>query len=112
VESEGRLSYLSPDRGDFETVPRVALSPVEAEIMHVVTGHAPITAKAIASRIHRPYDCGLRMIQSNFCERRPPVLRSGHDGYRFATESVAKSADNEPHTIAYHEPYTNGRFNS
>src|SRR5262249_22567553 len=111
LETDGRLSYLVPGTGDCGDVPHTALSPLEAEIIRVVSGCAPITAKAIASRLRRPCDSGLRTILANLCERRPPMLASGKAGYRLALETQPQCACKaEPSANGYHEPHLNGRF--
>jgi hypothetical protein len=113
AESDGRLSYLVPDPGDFETVSGVALSPLELDIVRAL-GDQTLPAKAIAARIRRPYDSSLRAILANLCERQPAVLQSGHNGYRFVLESPCNNpqprfaGESEPHTSGYHEPGANG----
>jgi hypothetical protein len=95
----------------------IALSPLERDIVKCL-GLGTLTAKAIASRIGRAYDYGLRMILANLCEREPPVLTSGHAGYRLATAASAEDASPapygkaEPFTNGYHEPHLNGRLGS
>jgi hypothetical protein len=68
-------------------------------------GLGTLTAKAIASRIGRAYDYGLRMILANLCEREPAVLVSSNTGYRLAHE--ATSTDQQPRSA---DASTNGHI--
>ncbi len=67
-------------------VPCLALSPIERDIVRAL-GTGVLSAKAIASRIARPYDSSLRVILANLCDRQPPVLLSSQAGYRLAIQS-------------------------
>lgn len=66
-----------------ESLPNVALSPVERDILRAV-GREALIGKAIAGRIGRRYDSRLRLLLSNLCEREPAPLVKTAEGYRAA----------------------------
>jgi hypothetical protein len=106
LEGDTRLTYTLPDPAVCDTIPDTALSPLESAILSII-GDGALPGKAIASRIHRPYDSGLRVILANLCERRPPVIASGHEGYRRVAKEPS-CVQPRPAIVGYHEPNTNG----
>ena len=64
----------------------MALSPREKAIVQAMqtSGRDWLVAKQIAARTHYGNDSTLRAILANLCERKPPVLISGHCGYQLA----------------------------
>jgi hypothetical protein len=84
----------------------IALSPLERDILKCI-GLGTLTAKAIAARVNRSYDFGLRSILANLCERQPPVLTSGHAGYRLAVKTPVDDAELEVRDVRKCEPPMN-----
>jgi hypothetical protein len=74
-----------------------ALSPLEEQIVTALVTHfdnRPTSAKAVAVHLHEHRHDRVPVLMRNLCERRPPVLEHGKEGYR-ALEPWVRAVDPE-----------------